>query len=126
MSRLLVVALLLVLLLLGCLSIVDYIERSAEGLAAQLTDLARAIDRQQWERARSIFEACRDQWTPVARRWKMFVNHADMRDIEIGFIEMQTALDRRDQAKAQLEAATLHYYMLHIPEEESIRLTNIL
>lgn len=126
MSRLLVVALLLVLLLLGCLGVVHDIERSAESLAALLADLARAIDRQQWEQAQGLFAVCRDQWTPVARRWKMFVNHADMRDIEIGFIEMQTALDRRDWAKAQQEAATLRYYMLHIPEEESVRLTNIL
>ena len=126
MRALIFVGLLILLLFALCLLGVQYIQNSAEGIAAHFDDLEAAIDREDWQQALAVFDYCEAEWEHVSQRWKAIINHDDMRDIEISFVDLRTVLEQEELTDAQQEMSTLRYYMLHVPDNERVRLTNVL
>lgn len=126
MKFLILTSLLLILLFVGCLLAVEYIQISADRIAAHFDELESAIDAGDWAFALEIFSHCEAEWERVSTRWKTMINHEDMRDIEISFVDMRAVLEQQELNRAQQEMATLRYYMLHVPDNERVRLTNVL
>lgn len=126
MRLLICILLLLALLWAGCLFAVSYIQSTATAIADHFDSLEAAIDQEDWERAEKIFSHCEAEWEHVSLRWKAIINHDDLRDIEISFVEMEAVLEQQELIKAQQEMATLRYYMLHVPANERVRLNNVL
>ncbi|MBQ6808669.1 MAG: DUF4363 family protein [Firmicutes bacterium] len=126
MKFLIFTAVLLLLLFGGCLLAVEYIQISAERIELHFDGLEEAIDAEDWERALEIFSHCEREWERVSSRWKAMINHEDMRDIEISFVDLRAVLEQQELNRAQQEMATLRYYMRHVPDNERVRLTNVL
>lgn len=126
MRFLVCVSLLLVLLFVGCWLAVGYIQYSADQIVAHFDELSAAIDGEDWAQARQLFSHCQAEWEQISSRWKAIINHEDLRDIEISFVDMGIVLEQENLEEAQEEMATLRYYMLHVPDNEKLRLNNIL
>jgi len=123
---LLIIALVLLLLLAGCIVTVRYIVNSAHHIIGLVEGLDDAIDAERWEEAQDIFSAAQKEWQRVEKRWKVLINHEDMRDIQLGFVHLSVVLDQQDRKEAAKELHTLRYYLSHVPDNERVELGNVL
>ncbi|MDO4733517.1 MAG: DUF4363 family protein [Bacillota bacterium] len=126
MRPLLLSILLFLLLFVACLLAVDYIQQGAARLSGHFDALEASIRGEDWEQAFCVFAHCVEEWAGLSSRWKSMINHEDMRDIEIGFVELRSMLELQEAEQALEEMATLRYYMRHVPENEALRLSNVL
>lgn len=126
MKTLIIITLALLLLLIACVVAVDYIEVSAKEIIAMVNSLDDAIDAGRWEEAKTLFRTVYDKWQTVEKRWKIIINHDDMRDIQLGFVDLAVTIAQQDQKEANKELSTLRYYLSHVPENERVDLGNVL
>ncbi len=126
MKTLLVIALVLLILLAGCVISVRYIVNSAQGIISLVDEVADAIDAERWPEAGQAFVRAQAAWTEVEKHWKIIINHDDMRDIQLGFVHLSVALAHQDQWQAIKELRTLRYYLNHVPESERVEIGNVL
>lgn len=104
----------------------SYINTSAAKIAANFPGVAAAIEREDWQEARLLFNASRERWEQVSKIWPMLINHDDMRDVEISFVDMEVLLKQENRERAAREVANLQYYLKHVPNNEQFSLQNIL
>ena len=126
MKTILVIGLTLLLLLVGCIITVNYIENSARNIMGMVNSLDDAIDGQRWDEASQIYSRAYNTWQQVEKHWKIIINHDDMRDIQLGFVHLSVVLSQQDQKEAVKELASLRYYLSHVPDSERIELGNVL
>lgn len=126
MKTLLIITLALLILLLACVLAVNYIVNSARDIITRLDGLDEAVEAERWQEARSIYHEAEQEWQRVAARWKIIINHDDMRDIELGFVDLEIVLRQADSEEALRELSTLRYYLLHVPDNERVEWGNVL
>ena len=103
-----------------------YIVSSAAGVAADFPALAAAIEREDWRQARALFAGSQRRWLRVRKIWPLLINHDDMRDVEISFVDLGVLLEQENRERAAREMANLRYYLEHVPDNESFTWQNIL
>lgn len=126
MRHIILVSLLLVLVLAVCLCAFWYISVSAERIAVPFPALYEAIRAQDWTSARAVYDACKQEWQKTERMWRVMINHDDMRDLEVAFIDLDTAIRQQDGVEAERELAELEFFLDHVPDTERVDWGNIL
>ena len=118
----------ILIILLASLAVFSatYITRSASEVAENFQAIATAIEREDWPQARVLFNESRQRWQQVSKIWPMLINHDDMRDVEISFVDMMVLLQQENRERAAREMANLRYYLDHVPDNESFTWQNIL
>jgi len=123
-SILLLCLILLVILAVLLLS-VWFITHSANRVTADYPRLKACIDNDDWAEADRIYTESIAMWNKVKRIWSTLIDQDNMRDIEIAFVDLQTAIDRQNTEEAQKELAQLEFYLKHIAESETLHIENI-
>lgn len=126
MKGIMIVLLLLILLFLCCMLSFWYIDKTAAELDRMLERTAGHITGEQWKEAAAELEAVRDRWERISARWKVLIDHDDIRDIEISMVDLAAAISLQDGDEAEKEMKALRYFLKHVPENEKIAFYNIL
>lgn len=118
------IGILLILVLAICILSQWYIVNSADDIRAALAPVAQAIDDEDWEKADAGFAIAKNKWEKTQKIWKIIINHEDMKDVELSFVDMEAILkqEHRDPAKKELE--TLMFFINHVPENDKLNLGN--
>jgi len=115
----------LIIILALCIISQWYIKTSTKEICETLQPIEIAIANEDWESAKNSFEAGKTVWEKTLRIWKVLIDHEDMRDIEISFVDMGVAIKQKDQAQAQKEYDNLVFYVNHVIENEKLDLKNL-
>ena len=125
-KEIVVLILVLTLLLAICIFSQLYIIKSSETIRLTLAPIGNAIANDDWQKAQNSYDKASQQWETTKGKWKLLINHDDMRDIEISFVDMGVLLEQKNRDQAQKEFATLLFYLNHVPENERVSISNIL
>lgn len=115
----------LVILALCVLSEV-FIINETENICLALAPMETALAEEDWDSAGACLSAAKTQWDKAEKIWRIVLNHDDMRDIEIGFVDMEDIISRNDRENAPKELADLLFYLRHVPESEKVDMGNLL
>ena len=126
MKGIVIVCLALLGMLAGAVGAYLYIQATDGELQAQVEEVERAAGSGEWGQARARLAAARAQWEQRARVWALLIDHDDMRDIEIGFVDLAAAVAAENGFESQKEAAQLAFYIRHVPESERPGAENVL
>ena len=126
MKQTVLVLFLLFLLAVGCFLSILYIQTSADQLMEDLNQLEALISTQEWQSALLLLTEFQEKWGKISHRWQILIDHDDIRDIEIGLTDLETALLQQDVKEAQKEVRGLRYFVSHVPKNEKIAISNIL
>ena len=96
-----------------------------EAISSRLNPLQAAIDSENWQAAQENYDLAREEWQSTAKIWKVLINHDDMRDIEISFVDLHSLLQQKDKDKARQELESLFFYLNHVSENERLNIGNI-
>lgn len=119
---------LILILALAALAVFSYsyIINTAREIAVNFPGIAASIEQEDWRQARSLFNESKERWREVSKIWPMLINHDDMRDVEISFVDMEVLLTQENRERAAREVANLQYYLQHVPNNEQFTVQNIL
>ena len=126
MKGIILVGLLLVLLLGAALGGYFYLAHGCAALAAEVSGVNQALQRQDWGRAGDLLDRATARWEGVHGYWSVLVDHEIMRDIEIGFVDLAVAVEKQDLFEACKEAEQLVFYVEHVAESERPEVENLL
>ncbi len=120
------IAITLVLILAICILSQWYVLHSAQNLHDSLIPVAKAIEEDNWQQARDSFALAKEKWQDTVKIWKIIINHQDMKDVEMSFVDLEAILEQDDRNHATQELATLFFFIDHVPENERINIGNLL
>lgn len=126
MKTLVVMALVLLVLLAGCVVSVRYIIGSAQDIIRLVDAVEDAVEAERWPEAGQAFRLALEAWQQVEKHWKVIINHEDMRDIQLGFVDVSVAIAQQDQREAIKELRSLRFYLDHVPDSERVEIGNVL
>ncbi|MEG1997225.1 MAG: DUF4363 family protein, partial [Clostridiales bacterium] len=109
-----------------CLLTLNYIISSAAAICADFPSLAQTIAAENWAQATQFYRQAHRKWQTAAKIWPLLIDHSDMQDIEIAFIDLQVMLHTQNREQALKEIAGLYYYLNHVPQNQRLSLQNIL
>jgi len=95
-------------------------------VSAPLQQLEQALLAADWEQAGSLYAEAERLWQQPQRIWPLLIDHEDSLDIEISFVDLETALQLRDADAARQELAALLYHIDHVYRHERINWQNVL
>ncbi len=116
----------IVLLLAISITGLSYILSSTSQLTDRLPPLEQAIAAEDWPEALAQYARLQQEWQKASRVWQLMINHDDMRDIEIAFVDLKVMLEEQNKEQSNKELAGLSFYLSHVPQNERLSLQNIL
>ena len=125
MKGIILVSLVLLLMFVATICGVWYIEDSAQNIITDLNRLNTNISAKNWQQAELLFQQAEASWQQIQPIWQVMIDHEDMRDIEIAFVDLSVALEQKDVTEAQRELAELKFFIKHVPETERIVAQNV-
>jgi uncharacterized protein YijF (DUF1287 family) len=104
------------------------LKNNAESMAKDIDKLEAAIKDDNWDMASNILEDMHKEWKNVRNKWQMLINHQEIDNIESTLAKVESYVKAKENGKedALAEIATLKLFLLHIPDKEALRITNIL
>ena len=126
MKWLLLTAAALLLILFATAGVWLYLTDSAEQVCRELTALEEALEDEEWDRAEQAFDRARAMWEQARPRWAVLIDHGEMEDVEIGFVDLAGAVRRRERDEALKEGAELIFFLRRAPEAERPGWENVL
>lgn len=115
----------LIFILTVCILAQWYIANSTKDICASLRPIDAALINEDWETARISYDEAREKWEKTETKWKLLINHEDMKDIKIGFVDMNVLIKQQNQAEAKKELDNLLFYLNHVPENETFNIGNL-
>ncbi|MBR5430489.1 MAG: DUF4363 family protein [Firmicutes bacterium] len=126
MKWLILTAAALLLLLILCLMVWCYLTDSAEAVCQELTRLEQALAREDWEQADAACRTAGSRWQELRPRWALLIDQRELEDIDLGLLELSSALRRREREEARLAGEKLRFCLLRAPKAERPGWENIL
>jgi len=121
---LLVLAIVAIVIAGGILS-QQYLERSADGLTAQLERVQQSVEQKDWMMSERDFALLEERWSGVHGNWALFKDHLELDNLDLSLIRLQKFIETRDEVNARVEAGTALDLIRGIPEREQLTWRNV-
>ena len=102
------------------------ISNDCRNVSQPLLQMEAALIAEDWEKAEQLFAEAQQLWQKPQLIWPLLIDHEDSRDIEISFVDLETALQLRQSNIARQELASLIYHIDHVHRQEQISWQNVL
>jgi len=114
------------LLIAVCIAAQLQIRSADRSIGGELEAIGTAVTASGWQEALAAYDTAFAHWQKNTRIWKIIINHDDMRDIEISFVELESRLKEQDRDEALRELSTLLFFLHHVPESQRPEIGNVL
>lgn len=101
------------------------ITHTAHDIANHLSLLEDAISKEDWQAAAKEMTTVQYEWDHTKRRWQILIDHQEIDNIDSTLVKVKSWVDQESKEECMAELATLKLFVLHIPEREALRITNI-
>lgn len=120
-------SLLLLLSLIILVGIGNYclLNRDARILLDSVRKVQEAVEKDNWQEARTYFHETRSSWQKMRAYWPMTVHHQEMDRIEESMNKLKSYLRHENKTEAMAEMYNLIYFIKHIPQKEAFNLQNV-
>lgn len=94
-------------------------------MAEHLNIIEEAVSVEDWDLASNEIDKVKHKWGNIKKRWQMLIDHQEIDNIESALVRVYSWIDLEGRDDCLTELATLKLFVLHIPEREAFRITNI-
>lgn len=98
---------------------------TAHDIANHLTILEDAVSKEDWQTATKEMATVQYEWDNIKRRWQILIDHQEIDNIDSTLAKVKSWVNQESKEDCMAELATLKLFVLHIPEREALRITNI-
>ncbi len=123
-----VIVMLVIILAFFAMSIYGHIQmkNTAEQLSKKLDRIEDRIEKEDWTLGQEYMDELKASWSRVKRKWTITLDHEEIDNIDVTVARIDQFIKTREKPSAMAEIAVLRLYILHIPEKEAFRLSNLL
>lgn len=104
---------------------ISYLGNTTRKIDQILPHLEESISAENWPEAQLQYTAAKQIWDRANKILPTFINHDDMRDVQVAFVDLETAIQQQDKIEAGRELAALNFYIDHVLENEQLNLQNL-
>lgn len=103
----------------------NFLNNTAQAMAEHLNIIEEAVSVEDWDLASNEIDKVKHKWGNIKKRWQMLIDHQEIDNIESALVRVYSWIDLEGRDDCLTELATLKLFVLHIPEREAFRITNI-
>jgi hypothetical protein len=107
-----------------------FVQRYLAQTGAQMTEVTlstvEAVRDKNWSEAKENAATLSRKWDKISQRWNLFTEHEEIDAINGTVMRLRAFVEEEDTAGSLSEGTAALQLFRHIPEKESITLTNIL
>lgn len=104
----------------------EYLENSARALSKNATVVIENVENGKWKQAQGNVESLEKQWDRLSNVWNILIDHNELDSIEESLTRMQQYINTKSSTMAITESYNLRRLINHIPENEALKLKNVL
>lgn len=126
MRYILLAALFLLIIIVGSVVTIYYVQNEADLLQEQLVAIEKCIYEENWKKAYTLYKSFEEKWFDIDHKWSMVIDHTEIDYINMDLGELEAFIKTEDKSSALAKLSSLKLLVDHIPERERPSLKNIL
>ena len=95
-------------------------------MTACLQAVNEGVEQNKWDESLQKYSAFSKKWHPIRENWVLFINHAQINNIEMKLTRISELLKLREQSSLTTELSEAIMLLQQIPESERLTWRNIL
>lgn len=99
---------------------------AAKDLNRSIQSIKQEVEQDNWQEAKEKVEALEKQWQKVGAWWPIVMDHQEIDNIEFSLAKLKEYIATKNKSLSMGNLSELKLMILHLPEKETINLTNIL
>ncbi len=126
MRYILLAALFLLIIIVGSIATIYYVQSEAHVLQDDLKQIEKSITEENWEKSYVLFKSFEEKWAVIDHKWSMVIDHTEIDYINMYLGELEAFIKTQDKSSALAKLSSLELLVKHIPEREFPSLKNII
>lgn len=126
MRTLVVLGILLVAFVAAGLYEQQYLAQTGQQMAEHMQATMSAVRKSDWSAAKEHVDELDQHWKSISRRWNLLTEHQEIDDINGTVSRLKAYVDEKNAEGTLSEAMAALQLFRHIPEKETLTLSNIL
>ncbi|MDK2821566.1 MAG: hypothetical protein PWP31_1531 [Clostridia bacterium] len=110
----------------GGLTIQHYLEKTAKEMGAQLEEVKRSVEAENWVASNNDLSKFKKRWDRTRRNWELLIEHVEIDNIETKVNRSEEMIKNQDKTNALAELREAIMLIEHIPERERLTWRNLL
>jgi len=102
-----------------------WLSNTAQEISLEVAYLEENIRSHNWEKSTKLIDDIHSRWASVSDRWDIMVNHSEIDQVSLSLVRAAKFIETENFDLALAEVAVIHHLILHIAENESLRILNI-
>lgn len=103
-----------------------YLERTSRYMLTDLNDIEIAIERKDFDSAKSSAEELQSTWKNIKSGWDSFGEHDDVGEIANSVENLQVCIAQIEATDSMVYISNIRHLLKHVIESEQLRMHNIL
>lgn len=99
---------------------------AAKDLNRSIQSIKQEVEQDNWQEAKEKVEDLEKQWQKVGAWWPIVMDHQEIDNIEFSLAKLKEYIATKNKSLSMGNLSELKLMILHLPEKETINLTNIL
>lgn len=99
---------------------------AAKDLNRSIQSIKQEVEQDNWQEAKEKVEALEKQWQKVGAWWPIVMDHQEIDNIEFSLAKLKEYIATKNKSLSMGNLSELKLMILHLPEKETVNLTNIL
>lgn len=126
MKVLLSILLILVILIGFSLWTQSYLDKTAEKMLSPLKNVEASITKNDWNTATKNIKLLKNTWESNKHKWEILLDHHEIDMIDMSLSKVVKLVELKDSLQVLPELSELRLLIAHIPDKESLSLSNVL
>lgn len=126
MKQTLIMVICIVILVVGGIIEVKYLEKSSLYITSDMEYIQNAIENDNYALASQQMEKSYDTWTKTKNIWNVFIVHDEIDDIEEAMIELKEYINFENKEESIVAISKIKEFLNHTVQRQEVKLDNIL
>jgi len=126
MKMLLSMLLILVILIGFSLWTESYLDKTAGKMLFSLKNVEANIIKNDWNTATKNIKLLKNTWATNKHKWEILLDHQEIDMIDMSLSKVVKLVELKETLQVLPELSELRLLIAHIPDKESLRLSNVL
>lgn len=102
-----------------------YLEKTSRYVLTDLNDIENAIERNDFETAKSSVKELQSTWVNVRSGWDCFGEHDDVGEIGNNIDNLEVYVIQKQDVDSIIEISDIRHLLSHVMESEKLKICNI-
>lgn len=102
------------------------IRSTSRRLESKVSMIESGTAARNWSNAEQAISVFHEDWRKIKKTWAVLIDHMEIDNIDAALSRLEKYIEAREFSLSMAEISLLKQYIRHLPENESLKMENIL